>query len=135
MYRCETKSTACNPHWHIGPGRAQQRGSIGLHLILHSIHNTATDRRWAVLHSNTSPVKKLAPMTMRSCSLIKVCICGRAPECKTVLQNRQRQNSERPRSNLPWKIRQDFENQDESRKLSWNQMSHQVYQGDQTPSA
>ena len=55
-----------------GTGRLTWRGCIGLLLILYSIHNTATDRRWARSHSNTPPVKKLAPPTIRSSSLMCV---------------------------------------------------------------
>ena len=40
-------------------------------------------------HSNTPPVKKRAPLTTRSSSLIKVCICSRAPHCRTVLKSGQ----------------------------------------------
>ena len=41
-------------------GNVPVRGCIGLLLILNSKHNTATDHRWARLHSKTLPAKKTA---------------------------------------------------------------------------
>ena len=40
-----------------------------LHNMLHSINNTATDLRCTMLHSNTAPVKILAPLNTRSSRL------------------------------------------------------------------
>ena len=81
------QSITCNPHWDIGPGRASLSGCIGLHLILYSIHRTATDRRLTMSHSNTPPVRN----RHHDCTvkLFKVCICSRAPYCRTLLQNWQ----------------------------------------------
>ena len=74
MYRCAMSARRVTRTSTYGTGRAPQRRCIGLHLILCIVHNTATDRRCARSHSNTSQVKKLAPLTTRSSSLIKVCI-------------------------------------------------------------
>ena len=63
------QSTACNPYWHKCTGRAPQSGCFGLHLILYSINNTATDRRWERSQLSTPPAKKQAPLTTRSSSL------------------------------------------------------------------
>ena len=67
-----------------GLGKVPLRGCIGLHLSLYSIHSTATDRRWAMSHSNTL----LAPTQARSSSFVGV---YRQPSttCWTVLQNFQ----------------------------------------------
>ena len=72
-----------------GPGSASLSGCIGLHLILYSRQRTATDRLWAMSHTNTPSVKNRnrAPLTARSSS--RVCIGSRAPHCRTVLQNGQ----------------------------------------------
>ena len=54
------------------------------------IHNTATDRRCAMLHSKHSLLKKTAPLTTLSSSLIQVRIGSRSSYCRTViLQNEQ----------------------------------------------
>ena len=63
------QSTACNPDWHKGTGRVPQRGCFGLHQILYSIHNTATDRRWERSQLIMPPAIKQAPLTTRSSSL------------------------------------------------------------------
>ena len=62
-------STTCDTYGTYGTGRAPQSGCIGLHLILYSIHSTATDRRCAMSQSSLPPVKKQAPFTTRSNSL------------------------------------------------------------------
>ena len=55
VYQCATRAhQTCTGTY--SPGRAPLRGWIGLHLILYSIHSTATDRRWAMAHSNTPNV-------------------------------------------------------------------------------
>ena len=65
-----------------GTGRAPQRLCIGLHLILYSILNTATERRCARSHLNTPRVEKLAPLTARSSNRR----CVSAAEHQTVEQ-------------------------------------------------
>ena len=50
-------------------GNAPLRGCIGLLLILNSMHNSATDRRWARLQSKTVPARKLALLTTLSGNL------------------------------------------------------------------
>ena len=40
-----------------GKGNAPLKGWIGLLLILNSMHNSATDRRWARLHYKTPPAR------------------------------------------------------------------------------
>ena len=52
-----------------GKGNAQLKGCIGLLLILNSMHNSATDRRWARLHSKTPQARKPALQTTMSISL------------------------------------------------------------------
>ena len=52
-----------------GKGNAPVNGCIGLLLILNSIHNSATDRRWARLRSKTLPARKPALLTTLSSSL------------------------------------------------------------------
>ena len=49
-----------------GKGNAPLKGCIVLLLILNNMHKTATDRRWASLHSKTPPAKKPAPLTTLS---------------------------------------------------------------------
>ena len=77
LYRCATRAPRVTRTFTYGPGRAPLR----LHLILYSIHSTAMS------HSNTAPVRNLAPLSSRSSSLR--CIGSRAPDCRTVLQNWQ----------------------------------------------
>ena len=60
VYRCAIKAPRVTRTGTYGSCRSPKRGRIGLHLILCSIHYTATDRRCARSHSNTPPVKKLA---------------------------------------------------------------------------
>ena len=69
MNRCAITAPRVTRTGTYGTGRAPQRGCIRLHLILYSIHITATERRCARSHSNTPQVKKLAPLTTRSSSL------------------------------------------------------------------
>ena len=99
------QSTACNPDWHI---RAPQSGCIGLHLILYSIHNIATDRRWEWLQLSTPPAKKQAQLTTRSSSLR----CVSAAEHHTAEQysktGKTKPRQHLPMSNLSWNTRQDF---------------------------
>ena len=49
-----------------GSGSTSLSGCIGLHLILYSIHRTATDKRWTMSHSNTPSVRNRSPLTARS---------------------------------------------------------------------
>ena len=91
-----------------GPGRASLSVCIGLHLILYSIHRTATDRRWAMSHSHTPPVMNRAPLTARSNSLR----CIRAAEHHTAEQysktGRTKPQKHLSRSDLSRNTRQDF---------------------------
>ena len=79
-----------------------------LHLILYSIHNTATDRHCARSHSNTPPVNKLAPRTMWSSSLR----CVSAAEHHTAEQysktSKTKPQKRLPRSSLSLNTCQDF---------------------------
>ena len=62
------QSTVCNLYWNIGTdtGTAPRRGASGwLYPILYRIHNTVTDRRCAMLHSNTPPVKRIHLVVLR----------------------------------------------------------------------
>ena len=78
-----------------------------LHVILYSIHNTATDPRYAMSHSNT-PVKKQSPLTLRSDGL----------RCASVTDHHISENYSKtggtkprkhlPRINLSWNTRRDF---------------------------
>ena len=52
-----------------GKGNAALKGSIGLLFILNSMHNSATDWRWARLHHKTPPARKPALLTTLSSSL------------------------------------------------------------------
>ena len=52
-----------------GRGTATLKGCIGLLLILNNMHNSATDRRWARLHSKTPPARKPAFLTTLFSSL------------------------------------------------------------------
>ena len=52
--RCSTREPSVTLTDTYGTGIAPQRGCIGSHLILCSIHNTNTDRRWA-MHTQTTP--------------------------------------------------------------------------------
>ena len=63
------QSTTSNTRRHIGQGNALLKGCIGLLLILNRMHNSATDRRWARLHSITPPARKPALLTTLSSSL------------------------------------------------------------------
>ena len=65
-----------------GKGNALLKGYIGLLLILTSMHNSYTDRRWARLQSKTPPARKPALLTTLSCSLR----CESAAEHHTVEQ-------------------------------------------------
>ena len=69
VYRCAITAPRVTRTGTYGTGRAPKRGCIGLHQILYNIYNTATDRRCKRSHSNTPPVKTLAPLTTRSSSL------------------------------------------------------------------
>ena len=51
-----------------GEGNSPLKGYIGLLLILNSIHNSATDRRWARLRAKTPPARKPALLTTLSSS-------------------------------------------------------------------
>ena len=134
MYRCPITAPCVTRTGTYGTGGASQRGCIGLHLILYSIHNTATYRRCARSHTNTSPVKKLAPLTTRSSQR-----SVSAAECHTAEQYSKPGKAKPPNisqeavyhgilartssryqavENLLWN-----QSEDASQKSSWNQMS------------
>ena len=104
------QGTACNPNRHIyGPGSASLSGCIGLHLILYSIHWTATDRRWAMSHSTTPLVRNRAPLTARSSSFR----CVSAAEHHTAEQYSNKTVRTKPQNHLSisdpsWNTRQDY---------------------------
>ena len=108
VYRCGTRAPLVTRTGTSGPGRAPLRGCIGLHLILHSIHNTATDRRWAMLHLNTPPVRNRSPLTARSSSLR----CVSAADHHTAEQysktGRKKPQKQLPSRDLSWNTRHDF---------------------------
>ena len=95
-YPCVTRTGT------FSPGRASLSGCIGLHLILYSIHRTATDRWWAMSHSNTPPVTNRAPQSARSSSLR----CVLAAKHHTAEQyskiGRTKQRKHLSRSDLSW---------------------------------
>ena len=62
VYRCATRAPRITRTGTYGSSRAPLRGCIGLHLILYNIQRTATDRPWAMSHSNTPPVTNQAPL-------------------------------------------------------------------------
>ena len=108
MYRCVITAPRVTHTGTYDTGSAPYRGRNGLHLILYSIHNTTADRRCARSHSNTPPVKKLAPLTTRSSSLK----CVSAAEHHTAEQcykmGRTKPLKHLPRSSLSWNSCQDF---------------------------
>ena len=69
VYRCAIKAPRVTRTGTYGTGRAPQSGCFRLHLILYSIHNTATDRRWERLQLSTPSAKKQELLIMRSSSL------------------------------------------------------------------
>ena len=69
MYQCATRVPRVTHTGTYGPGKAPLRGCIGLHLILYSLHSSVTDRRRAMSHSNTPPVRNRAPLAAWSSSL------------------------------------------------------------------
>ena len=136
-----TRTGACGTFW------APRRGCSGLHLTLYSIHDTATNRRCAMLHSNIPPVKKQIPLTMRSSSLK----CVLAAERQTAEQYSKTGWVKRRKhlvraiyheilartssgfqvfEKLHWKP-----SEDTSQMSSWNQMSLPIYEGHQTHSS
>ena len=69
LYEQATKATRVTRAGTCGKGNAPLKGCIGLLLILYSMPNTATDRRWARLHSKTPTAIKTALLTTLSSSL------------------------------------------------------------------
>ena len=108
VYRCAIKVPRVTRSGTQGTGRAPQSGCIGLHLILYSIHNTATDRQWERLQLSTPPAKNQALLTMRSSSLR----CVSAAEHHTAEQYSKTGKTKPPKhlkmSNLSCNTRQDF---------------------------
>ena len=66
LYQCENTLTRAGTY---GKGNEPLKGCIGLLLILNSMNNSATDRRWARLQSKTPPARKPALLTTPSRSL------------------------------------------------------------------
>ena len=108
VYRCAIKAPRVTRTGTSGTGRAPQSGCFGLHLILYSIHSTATDRRWERLQLSTPAAKNQAPLTTRSSSLR----CVSAAEHHTAEQyskiGKTKPTKHLPMSNLSWNTRQDF---------------------------
>ena len=106
--RCATRARRVTRTGSYGPGGASLSGCIGLHLILYSIQKTAKDRRWAMSHSNTPPVRNRAPQTARSRSLR----CVSAADHHTAEQysktSRTKPRKHLSRSDLSWNTRQDI---------------------------
>ena len=63
------QSTTSNTRRHIRQRQCTAQKCIGLLLILNSMHNSATDRRWVRLQSKTPPASKPALLTTLSSSL------------------------------------------------------------------
>ena len=108
VYRCATRAPRVTRASTNGLGRAPFRGCTGLHLILWSIHTTATDQWREMSHSNTTPVRNRAPLTARPSSLR----CVSAAEHQTAEQY-SKTGRTKPRkhllgSDLSWNMRQDF---------------------------
>ena len=82
VYRCATNASIVIRTGTYVTDKAPGRGCIVFHLILCSMYSTATDRRCAMLNSNTSSVKKTVQQ-------FKVCIGSRAPHCRTVVKSGQ----------------------------------------------
>ena len=127
---------------HHKEGRSGYTWSCTVYIILPQIEDVQC-------HTQTHiPIKKLAPLTIRSMQQFKVCICSRAPHCmKNSTPKRAGQNPERISQEaiyygiLAWTSSryQAFEKllwkpgEDASQKSSWNQMSTPIYHGHQTP--
>ena len=81
---------------------------FNIFCFLHSIHSTSTDRRWAMSHLNTPPVRKRSPLTARSSSLRGVS----AAEHHTAKQYSKtgwtKPRKHLPRSDLSWNTYQDL---------------------------
>ena len=88
-------------------GNALLRRCIGL-LLVNSMHNSSTDRRWARLHSKTPPARKPALLTTLSSSLR----CESAAEHHTAEQyyktGRTKIQKDLTRSDRSWNTCQDF---------------------------
>ena len=91
-----------------GEGNAPLKGCIGLLLILNSMHNSASDRRWARFHSKTLPARKPALLTTLSISLR----CESAAEHYTAEQysktGRTKLQKDLRRIDRSWNTCQDF---------------------------
>ena len=99
----------CNPHCGTyGPGNTSLSVCIGLHLILYSIHRTATDRGWAMSHSNTPPVRNLVPLTALSSSLRCVSAAGHYTAIQYSKTGRTKPQKHLSRSDLSWNTHQDY---------------------------
>ena len=76
------------------------------HLILYSIHRTATDRWWAMSHSNTHPVRNRVPLTARSSNLRWVSAAEHHTAEQYSKTGRIKPRKHLPRSDLSWNTRQ-----------------------------
>ena len=74
----------------------------------YTLHSTATDRRWAMTHLNTFPIKKLAPLTTRSCSLRCVSAAEHYTEEQCSKTGSTKPREHLPNSDLSWNTGQDF---------------------------
>ena len=77
-------------------------------MILYSIHNTATDRRWERSQLSTPPAKKQAPLTTRSSSLRYVSAAEHHTAEQYSKTGKTKHQEHLPMSNLSWNTRQDF---------------------------
>ena len=78
------------------------------HLTLCSIHNTTKDRRCAMSHSNTPPVKKLGPLVTWYISLRWVSAAEHPPAKQYSKTGRTQPQKHLPRSNPSWNTHQDL---------------------------
>ena len=105
-------SAGCNPCRHIRHRKSTIKIGQRVTPDLYNIHNTATDRRCARSHSNTPPVKKLAPLTTKSSSLRCVSVAEHhtAEQCSKTGSTKPVKHL--PRNSLSWNTCQDFLAQD-----------------------
>ena len=108
VYLCAIKALRATRTGTYGKGRAPQSGCFRLHLILYSIHNTATDRRWERSQLSTPPAKKQAPLTTRSSSLRCVSPAQHHTAEKYSKTGKTKPQKHLPMSNLSWNTCQDF---------------------------
>ena len=107
-YRYATRAPRVTRTGTKGPSGATLSGYIGLHQILYSIQSTATDRRWAMSHSNTPPVRNRALLTTRSSILRCVSVVEHHTAEQYSKTGRSKPRKHLPSSGLSWNTRQDF---------------------------